>query len=70
MTEDTVPFETTENGLYIVPQQTSGEAPDSVAIRIDDTEYVLTDYCGTVKESRLFPDAMAFEHLSINEVEQ
>ncbi len=67
MTDDH-PFETTQNGLYVVPQQTDGEVPDSVAVRIDDTEYVLTDYCGTIKESRVFPNALAYEHLSVTEV--
>jgi len=69
MTENSHPFETTENGLYIVPQQASGQAPDSVAIRMGDTEYVLTDYCGASRQSRVFPDVLTYRHLSINEVD-
>ena len=65
---DEHPFETSEDGLYIVPQQSSGQAPDSVAVRIDDREYVLTDYCGTAKQSRVFPNVLAYKNLDVREV--
>jgi len=67
MTDDH-PFETTENGLYIVPQQTSGQAPDSVAIRMGDTEYVLTDYCGASRQSRVFPNVLTYRNLEVRDV--
>jgi HSP20 family molecular chaperone IbpA len=68
MTDDTVPFETTEDGRYRVTAPVSGMAPDSMEITTEGTHYRLSGCCGTTLESQhsqVVPDIIEYSECEL-----
>ena len=61
------PFETTEDGYYIVSTPLKGTTPDRVSITIEGTEYRLSEYMGTLSKSQFLPNTICYRSLKVVE---
>lgn len=59
MTE--TPFETDENGSYLVAQPAQGMTPASITIALTEGTFRLSGYQGRHRESRVQPDVLRYE---------
>ena len=61
------PFETTEDGYYIVSTPLKGATPDRLSITIEGTEYRLSEYMGTLSKSQFLPNTICYRSLKVVE---